>query len=560
MSPIDWIILCSTLLFIVGYGIWKTRGSQNVTDYVLGGKEANWATIGLSVMATQASAITFLSTPGQAYHDGMGFVQFYFGLPLALGVIILVFIPLYDRLKVHTAYEFLENRFNANTRTLTAILFLIQRGLSAGITIFAPAIILSAVLGWPLRLLVLIIGGLVIVYTVSGGTKAVNVTQKQQMFVIMGGMFVAFYMIVSGLPADVSFSKALDIANQSGKLDVLDFSFDPSNRYTFWSGITGGFFLALSYFGTDQSQVQRYLSGKNKRESQLGLAFNAVFKIPMQFFILFVGVMVFVFYQFNESPLHFNPAARAAMELAPHSEAFSSLSKELSAVQQEKQRLQLAHVNDTNIPLEISDQLKNLSLKETALRDEAKILLKQAAPDIATNDKDYVFIHYILGNLPRGLIGLLLAVILSAAMSSTASELNALGTISTLDIYKRYRPHINTPKHYLKASKMFTLLWGLIAIGIASVANLFENLIQLVNIIGSIFYGNVLGIFLLAFFFKYIKGRAVFYGAIATQAIVIYGFLNDWMSYLWLNVFGCVVVIGLAHLLQLLPKNKKPAV
>ncbi len=559
MSPIDWIILCSTLLFIVGYGIWKTRGSQNVTDYVLGGKEANWATIGLSVMATQASAITFLSTPGQAYHDGMGFVQFYFGLPLAMVVIILVFIPLYDRLKVHTAYEFLENRFNANTRTLTAILFLIQRGLSAGITIFAPAIILSAVLGWPLRLLVVIIGGLVIVYTVSGGTKAVNVTQKQQMFVIMGGMFIAFYMIVSGLPADVSFTRALEIANQSGKLDVLDFSFDPSNRYTFWSGITGGFFLALSYFGTDQSQVQRYLSGKNKRESQLGLAFNAVFKIPMQFFILFVGVMVFVFYQFNESPIHFNPAARAAMELAPHSEAFSSLREELSAVQQEKQRLQLAHVNATNIPLEISDQLKNLSLQETALRDEAKSLLKQAAPDIATNDKDYVFIHYILGNLPRGLIGLLLAVILSAAMSSTASELNALGTISTLDIYKRYRPHINTPKHYLKASKMFTLLWGLIAIGIASVANLFENLIQLVNIIGSIFYGNVLGIFLLAFFFKYIKGRAVFYGAIATQAIVIYGFLNDWMSYLWLNVFGCLLVIVCAHLLQPLIGKEKPA-
>lgn len=559
MSPIDWMILCSTLLFIVGYGIWKTRGSQNVTDYVLGGKEANWATIGLSVMATQASAITFLSTPGQAYHDGMGFVQFYFGLPLAMVVIILVFIPLYDRLKVHTAYEFLENRFNANTRTLTAILFLIQRGLSAGITIFAPAIILSAVLGWPLRLLVVIIGGLVIVYTVSGGTKAVNVTQKQQMFVIMGGMFIAFYMIVSGLPADVSFSKALEIANQSGKLDVLDFSFDPSNRYTFWSGITGGFFLALSYFGTDQSQVQRYLSGKNKRESQLGLAFNAVFKIPMQFFILFVGVMVFVFYQFNESPIHFNPAARAAMEVAPHSEAFSSLSEELSAVQQEKQRLQLAHVNATNIPLEISDQLKNLSLQETALRDKAKSLLKQAAPDIASNDKDYVFIHYILGNLPRGLIGLLLAVILSAAMSSTASELNALGTISTLDIYKRYRPHINTPKHYLKVSKMFTLLWGLMAIGVASVANLFENLIQLVNIIGSIFYGNVLGIFLLAFFFKYIKGRAVFYGAIATQAIVIYGFLNDWMSYLWLNVFGCLLVIVCAHLLQPLIEKEKPA-
>ena len=295
MGLIDWTILLSTLLFIVGYGIWKTRGAQNITDYVLGGKEANWTTVGLSVMATQASAITFLSTPGQAYHDGMGFVQFYFGLPLAMVVIILVFIPLYDRLKVQTAYEFLENRFNAKTRTLTAILFLIQRGLSAGITIYAPAIILSAVLGWPLKLLVVVIGGLVILYTVSGGTKAVNVTHKQQMFVIMGGMCVAFYMIVSGLPSQVSFSDAMTIADQSGKLEVLDFSFDRNNRYTFWSGITGGFFLALSYFGTDQSQVQRYLSGKSKRESQLGLAFNGIFKIPMQFFILFVGVMVFVF-------------------------------------------------------------------------------------------------------------------------------------------------------------------------------------------------------------------------------------------------------------------------
>jgi len=564
MGFIDWAVLLSTLLFIVGYGIWKTRGAQNVREYVLGGKEANWATIGLSVMATQASAITFLSTPGQAYHDGMGFVQFYFGLPLAMVVIILVFIPLYDRLKVQTAYEFLENRFNAKTRTLTAVLFLVQRGLSAGITIYAPAIILSAVLGWPLKVLVVVIGGLVILYTVSGGTKAVNVTHKQQMFVIMGGMFVAFYVIVSGLPAQVSFTEALSIAEQSGKLEVLDFSVDPNNRYTFWSGITGGFFLALSYFGTDQSQVQRYLSGKSMRESQLGLAFNGVFKIPMQFFILFVGVMVFVFYQFNQTPIHFNPAARTALEASAYKSEYDALSIQLSAVQVERQQLQLdfleaQNTNQTAVLSVLKNELQTLDHAENNLRNEAKVLLSKAAPDIATNDKDYVFIHYILNNLPVGLIGLLLAVILSAAMSSTASELNALGTITTLDIYQRYATVSTAPKHYLRMSRLFTFCWGVIAILIASVASLFENLIQLVNIIGSIFYGNVLGIFLLAFFFKRIQGKAVFYAAILTQILVIVVFYADLMSYLWLNLVGCGLVILIAQFFQLLTKNKKPA-
>ncbi|PTM03932.1 MAG: sodium:solute symporter, partial [Bacteroidetes bacterium] len=519
MELVDWIILLSTLIFIVTYGIWKTRGSQNIKDYVLGGKEANWVTIGLSVMATQASAITFLSTPGQAYHDGMGFVQFYFGLPIAMVVIILVFIPLYYRLNVQTAYEFLENRFNAKTRTLTAVLFLIQRGLSAGITIYAPAIILSAVLGWPLKLLVVGIGGLVILYTVSGGTKAVNVTHKQQMFVIIGGMLVALYMIISGLPSEVSFADALTIADQSGKLKVLDFSLDPNNRYTFWSGITGGFFLALSYFGTDQSQVQRYLSGKSKRESQLGLAFNGIFKIPMQFFILFVGVMVFVFYQFNATPIHFNPAARAALRAPEYQVEYEALSNELAGIQKEKQQLQMQYlevnnkVKTTKIVL-LKSEIQKLDIRENELRNRAKELVARADPSIASNDKDYVFIHYILNNLPVGLIGLLLAVILSAAMSSTASELNALGTITTLDIYKRHVTASKTPGYDLKLSKGFTLLWGIIAIIIASVASLFENLIQLVNIIGSIFYGNVLGIFLLAFFFKRIQGKAVFYAAI----------------------------------------------
>jgi Na+/proline symporter len=562
MELVDWIILLSTLIFIVTYGIWKTRGTQNIKDYVLGGKEANWATIGLSVMATQASAITFLSTPGQAYHDGMGFVQFYFGLPIAMVVIILVFIPLYYRLNVQTAYEFLENRFNAKTRTLTAVLFLVQRGLSAGITIYAPAIILSAVLGWPLKLLVVAIGGLVILYTVSGGTKAVNVTHKQQMFVIMGGMFIALYMIISGLPSEVSFVDARTIADQSGKLEVLDFSLDPNNRYTFWSGITGGFFLALSYFGTDQSQVQRYLSGKSKRESQLGLAFNGIFKIPMQFFILFVGVMVFVFYQFNYTPIHFNPAARAVLQAPDYQEEYKTLSDELSDIQKERSLLQLNYLESNHrseaskIAL-LENEIQKLVIRENELRSRAKELVVQADPSIASNDKDYVFIHYILDNLPVGLIGLLLAVILSAAMSSTASELNALGTITTLDIYKRYVPASNAPRHYLKVSKVFTLVWGIIAILIASVASLFENLIQLVNIIGSIFYGNVLGIFLLAFFFKRIQGKAVFYAAIITQILVVLVFYVDLMSYLWLNLLGCALVILIAQILQgLMGKGK----
>jgi len=512
-------------------------------------------------MATQASAITFLSTPGQAYHDGMGFVQFYFGLPIAMVVIILVFIPLYYRLNVQTAYEFLENRFNAKTRTLTAVLFLIQRGLSAGITIYAPAIILSAVLGWPLKLLVVAIGGLVILYTVSGGTKAVNVTHKQQMFVIMGGMFIALCMIISGLPSEVSFADALTIADQSGKLEVLDFSLDPNNRYTFWSGITGGFFLALSYFGTDQSQVQRYLSGKSKRESQLGLVFNGIFKIPMQFFILFVGVMVFVFYQFNHTPIHFNPAARAALQAPEYQYEYQALSNELSGIQKERQELQLNYleVNDGGETTEIAvlrSEIQTLDVRENELRNRVKELITEADPSIASNDKDYVFIHYILNNLPVGLIGLLLAVILSAAMSSTASELNALGTITTLDIYKRYAPVSTAPQYYLKVSKVFTLIWGIIAILIASVASLFENLIQLVNIIGSIFYGNVLGIFLLAFFFKRIYGKAVFYAAIITQILVIMVFYANLMSYLWLNLLGCALVILIAQILQLFRGEK----
>ena len=567
MALIDWSILISTLAFIVGYGVWKTKGSKNVNDYVLGGNEANWTTVGLSVMATQASAITFLSTPGQAFHDGMGFVQFYFGLPLAMVIICIVFVPLYHKLKVYTAYEFLESRFDVKTRTLAAILFLIQRGLAAGITIYAPSIILSAVLGWDLLTLNIIIGSIVTIYTVSGGTKAVNVTQKQQMFIIMLGMFAAFFFILGYLPTDITFSKALKIAGASGKLDILDFSFDTSTRYTFWNGITGGLFLFLAYFGTDQSQVQRYLSGKSVRESQLGLIFNGIFKIPMQFFILLVGVLVFVFFQYNPSPLNFNPAATSAVLNSKYADDYKLLEKEHDELAIEKKIAQDKYsaaldIKEYDATIDAKQHIIDVNEKDKKNRLAAKAVIKQADSSIETNDKDYVFIHFILNYLPKGLIGLLLAVILSAAMSSTASELNALGTITALDIFKRHteKNGDKPQEYYVSVSKWFTLLWGVLAIGIACVTNLFDNLIQLVNIIGSIFYGNVLGIFLLAFFFKFVKGNAVFIGAIITQLLVFatyYLFIyslpdgEEKISYLLLNLIGCVLVIAISSLLQI---------
>ena len=558
MQQIDWFILIGTLLFIVLYGTYKSRGSKNVTQYLKGGSDSRWWTIGLSVMATQASAITFLSTPGQAFHSGMGFVQFYFGLPIAMVIICLVFIPIYHRLKVFTAYEYLETRFDLKTRTLTAILFLIQRGLAAGITIFAPAIILSAVLGWNLVMLNIIIGVLVIIYTVSGGTKAVSVTQKQQMAIIFGGMFVAFLLILNYLPLDITFTKALEIAGASGKMEILDFSFDFNNKYTFWSGIIGGTFLALSYFGTDQSQVQRYLSGKSMKEMQMGLIFNGLLKIPMQFFILLVGVMVFVFYQFNSSPLHFNPSAVNDVLNSPYAAQYQDLQdkKNTLEIAIKEQQLNYAVLDNQGQKQTVLLDIKALQSQEDQLRISSKELIKKANPKAETNDKDYVFIHFILNNLPRGLIGLLLAVILSAAMSSTASELNALGSTTTIDLYRRNNQS-RSDKHYLRASKGFTMLWGIIAIGVACVANLFENLIELVNIIGSIFYGNVLGIFLLAFFFTYVKSRAVFIAAIITQGIIVYIWWIDLMPYLWLNVVGATLVIAIAFILQVVSPDKK---
>ncbi len=539
MENIDWVILIGTLLFIVGYGSWKTRGRQSIKEYIRGG-ENKWWTIGLSVMATQASAITFLSTPGQAFHSGMGFVQFYFGLPIAMVIICMVFIPIYHKLNVYTAYEYLEQRFDLKTRTLAAILFLVQRGLAAGITIYAPAIILSTILGWDLKLLNLIIGVLVIIYTVTGGTKAVSVTQKQQMFIIMTGMFIAFFLILDYLPDSIGFSKAIDIAGISDKLKVLDFSFNLNNRYTFWSGIIGGTFLALSYFGTDQSQVQRYLSGKSVRESQLGLLFNGLLKVPMQFFILLVGVMVFVFYQFHESPVHFNPDVKGKILETEYKEDFLRLESK----HKENQKAIF------NLSYDEIELRKELNQKDSEYRTQVKTLIAKSGIPSEKNDKDYVFLHFILNQLPNGLIGLLLAVILSAAMSSTASELNALATTTTIDLFKRNQKEKKDDDYYVKVTKGFTLLWGIIAIVFACFGTLVENLIQLVNIIGSIFYGNILGIFLIAFFVKFVKSQAVFTAAIITQVIVIVGWYFNWMPYLWLNLLGCISVMGIAMLLQ----------
>lgn len=550
LSTLDWFILASTLFFIVLYGIWKTRGSKNVEQYIKGGNETKWWTIGLSVMATQASAITFLSTPGQAFHSGMGFVQFYFGLPIAMVIICLVFIPIYHKLKVYTAYEYLESRFDKKTRTLTAILFLIQRGLGAGITIFAPSIILSAILGWNLVTLNIIIGLLVIVYTVSGGTKAVNVTQKQQMAIIFVGMWIAFYLILNYLPKEITFFKALKIAGASNKMEVLDFSWDLSNRYTVWTGILGGTFLMLSYFGTDQSQVQRYLSGKSIQESQLGLIFNGLLKVPMQFFILLVGVMVFVFYQFNSSPLNFNPKANEAVQNSKYITEYLTLENKHQEIEKQKKALFLGELNDKT-----TESIKILNKQDEQLKTKAKSLIKKANSKVETNDKDYVFIYFILNNLPKGLIGLLLAVILSAAMSSTASELNALASTTTIDLYKRNINVNYNDKHYVKASKWFTFGWGILAVLVACIANLFDNLIQLVNIIGSIFYGNVLGIFLLAFFFKFVKGNAVFIGGIITQILIIFIFSLNILPYLWLNALGALLVILISIIIQIFNKT-----
>ncbi len=552
MGILDWTVLTATLAFIILYGIWASRKQSNLNSYLLGSNDAKWWTVGLSVMATQASAITFLSTPGQAYHDGLGFVQFYFGLPIAMIIICVGFLPIYKKLKVYTAYEYLETRFDLKTRSFTAILFLIQRGLAAGITIFAPSIILSTLIGWNLNLTILIIGSLVTLYTVLGGTKAVNVTHKYQMSIIFLGLLLAFFIIVFKLPPDINFSNALQIAGASDKMKILDFSFDLDNRYTFWSGIIGGTFLALSYFGTDQSQVQRYLSSASLNESRKGLIFNGLLKVPLQFFILLIGVMVFVFYQFNQAPIFFNTQVLDQAKETSYAGKIEKNETSLALLTEQKTKLfKREDINES-----VLKKYKSIIQEEKILRSETKELLKQAVPNAETNDKDYVFLHFILNNIPRGILGLLLAMILSAAMSSTASELNALASTTTIDLFKRSIVKNRSEAYYLTSSKLITLLWGVIAMLFACFGTLFENLIQFVNIIGSIFYGTILGIFVCGFFIPYIKSNAVFIAGVFTECIIIYLWWIDFVPFLWLNLIGCLLVIFIATLIQLSSKKK----
>lgn len=571
MSSIDWIVLFGTLFAIVAYGVWKTKSNNSMESYLKGSDQTKWWAIGLSIMATQASAITFLSTPGQAYTDGMRFIQFYFGLPIAMIIISIFFLPLYYKAKVYTAYEFLESRFDVKTRMLAAFIFLIQRGLAAGITIYAPAIILSALLGWPLQLTTLIIGALVIVYTVSGGTEAVTQTQKQQMAVMMGGMVVAGVLVVKALPESVGLTDALHVAGKMGKLNVVNFEFDLNDRYNFWSGITGAVFLFMSYFGTDQSQVQRYLSGKTLKESRMGLMMNGLLKVPMQFVILLIGALVFVYYQYNQPPIFFNEAVRQEVLLnEEYGEDFQAYEQEYADLFTEKldlvKELNAAVTDGSPTLIETTKhELNRLQGDSDTIRARAKDLIAEALPNRETNDKDYIFMNFVMNTMPLGIVGLLFAVIFSAAMSSTSSELNALGSTTLIDFYKRRIKPNESDQHYVKYSKLFTLLWGVIAIIFASTLSLFENLIQAVNLIGSLFYPIILGIFVVAFFFKRVGSSAVFIAAIISQAVVILvHYLNTIgqagplkMGFLWYNAFGCVLVVLIGLLLNTFIKPKK---
>ncbi len=565
MTALDYIVLFGAILSIAVYGVLATRQVGGLDTYLKGDQRIGWGTIGLSVMATQASAITFLSTPGQGFESGLGFVQNYFGMPLALIIVAGVFLPIYRRLKVYTAYEYLGKRFDGKTRLLGAALFLLQRGLAAGITIYAPAIIVSSVLDWPLGLTVLGTGILVVVYTVTGGSEAVSLTQRYQMAVILIGMAIAFIVVLAKLPSDVSSDDALAVAGAMGKLNAVNWNFDINERYTVWSGIFGGLFLSLSYFGTDQSQVQRYLTGRSLRESRMGLMFNAVLKIPMQFFILLLGVFVFVFYQFDRQPVFFNEAVWQQQLDGEHGAEFAAIEARFDAAQVEKQAAIesfLAARDSGDAATTDAARTTMLAAREQSetIRAEAKAALVAADAELAASDADYVFITFVLEQLPHGLVGLLIAVIFCAALSSTASELNALGSTTTVDFYRHIWNPAADDAHSLTASKWFTAMWGVVAIAFALFANLVENLIEAVNILGSIFYGVVLGVFLVAFFLKHVRGTAVFWAAIVAQALVIVFFFQLEISYLWYNFIGCGLAVSLSLAFQVfLPGNKPSA-
>jgi len=561
MSILDWIVLISTLVFITVYGIYKSRGSKNIEGYLLGNHSMPWYAIGLSIMATQASAITFLSAPGQAFTDGMRFLQFYLGLPLAMIVLSVTVVPLFHRMKIYTAYEYLENRFDYKTRALGALLFLIQRGLAAGLTIYAPAIILSSLLDWNIYWTNIFIGGIVVLYTVAGGTKAVSHTQMGQMAIIFSGIILAAFLIFSMLP-DVSFNEVVTIAGKTGKMNLVDFSFDLQNKYNVWSGLIGGFFLALAYFGTDQSQVGRYLGGKSITESRLGLLFNGLVKIPMQLFILFIGALLYVFYIFQPQPVFFNKVETEKVMASSYAESYMQVQSAFDRNRELKEQatkgmLESIRLDDEKSAELYADTLKKYNKKAEELRQEAKAVLKKSDADADTNDTNYIFLRFVIDHLPAGIIGLLIAVIFAASMSSTSSELNALASTSVVDIYKRAIIKDKSEKHYLAISKWSTVLWGCYAILVAQFANQLGSLIEAVNVLGSLFYGTILGIFLTGFYIKRVNGHAVFIAALVAEAGVIGCYMFTNISFLWYNLVGCILVTGIGLLISLFGKNTK---
>jgi Na+/proline symporter len=555
MNYLDWIVLAGTIAFIVIYGVWKTRKSATMENYLKGDGSLKWWMIGVSIMATQASAVTFLSTPGQAIQDGMRFLQFYFGLPLAMVIISVTMVPIYYKLKVYTAYEYLESRFDPKTRALAAIFFLILRGLSAGITLFAPALVLSTILHWPTSLTTSLIAVLVIVYVVSGGTKAVSLTQRQQMAVIMSGMILAGILAFSLLPDEVSFTDSVAIAGNLGKLNLVNLDFKITDRYNIWSGLIAGTFLFLAYFGTDQSQVARYLGGKSMTESRLGLIFNGLLKIPMQFIILFIGVMVFVFYLFFQPPVFHNKVLIDRAKKTEQADTLEMLEQQYKALHAEKRGavdnlVDAIHQGDETVINNARDEVKKYQAQEAVITESVRSSIKKALPGANIGDTDYVFLNFVLNHLPHGIIGLLLAVMFSAAMSSMSGELSALASTTSIDIYKRNFKTAASPEHYLKASRWFTVMWALLAMVFAMLANFAENLIQFVNIVGSLFYGTILGIFLTAFYVKRIKGTAVFCAAIVSEIVIFGLYLFTDVAFLLYNIIGCLVVIALAALIQ----------
>lgn len=561
MNFIDWIVLFGTLLFIVSYGTWKTRGNKSMEGYLKGDNSMKWWMIGVSIMATQASAVTFLSTPGQAMEDGMRFLQFYFGLPVAMVIISVTIVPIYYRLKVYTAYEYLESRFDLKTRLLAAILFLILRGLSAGITLYAPSLVLSTILGWPISLTTILIGTFVIIYVVSGGTKAVSLTQRQQMTVIMSGMILAGVLAFVMLPDEMSFTDSVQLAGELDKFNLVNLEFNLADRYNIWSGLIAGTFLFLSYFGTDQSQVGRYLSGASLTESRLGLLFNGLLKIPMQFMILFIGVLVYVFYLFNQPPVFYNRVLHQEALQTEQQHTLSLLENSYDSLYSLKRTsvdelVNAIHRQDDVAKKTYSGEVKALQQAEKKLRDSVRNTIAVAIPNAKTQDRDYMFLNFVLSYLPHGVIGLLLAVMFSAAMSSMAGELSALASTTTVDIYKRsVYPAAASPMHYLSASRWFTVLWAVLAMVFAMLATFAENLIQFVNIVGSLFYGTILGIFLTAFYVKYVKATAVFWAAIIAEAVVLYCYIETDIAFLLYNLIGCGVVVVLGIILQFVLKK-----